>query len=67
ENSKRLELEEVLYAPQLHFSLLSVQAAVKQDFRFQLRSQAVRCADGHALQVRSAEDQQFGPVSVSSQ
>ncbi|KAE9052851.1 hypothetical protein PR001_g147 [Phytophthora rubi] len=33
-NMKKLILQDVLYAPQLHFSLLSVSVAVKHDFRF---------------------------------
>ncbi|POM57801.1 Copia protein [Phytophthora palmivora] len=33
-NSKALTLHSFLYAPQLHFNLLSVPAAVKRDYRF---------------------------------
>ncbi|GMF51231.1 unnamed protein product [Phytophthora fragariaefolia] len=33
-NPKTLTLHEILYAPQLHFNLLSVPTAVKHDYRF---------------------------------
>ncbi|KAG4039904.1 hypothetical protein PC123_g24551 [Phytophthora cactorum] len=69
---RQLTLRDVLYAPQLHYNLLSVAAAVEHDFRFTFQRTACTVQTGQRFNVKAkksatAKLYQFTALPVQQQ